>query len=239
MNKVSASIAHASWSTASRFTVPRFTTYRFTASRLTASRSIASRSTAYKYSSNLARSWPRSVSPNTLNFSIEVHLWVHTISAFKCISKLAQSRPPSASLSRLNLCLQVHLQTRSITVSKYIFTARRRVFSDTGATKVNREMGSIYSADPGVYRHHPISISSYHTMEIHTLSFPTFGLTRTVRDFVDPWRQVVSHLLTRFLPSSHWNRSFSWIQFICSVGVSRGSSDHAQVPSAARLTVCI
>jgi len=65
--------------------------------------------------------------------------------------------------------------------------------------------GSVYSADPGVDRHHLIFISSYHTMKIHTLSFPTFGLTRCVRDFVDPCNcvdpqcGVVSYLLTRFL----------------------------------------
>ena len=70
--------------------------------------------------------------------------------------------------------------------------------------------GSVYSADPGVDRHHLISISSYHTMKIHTLSFPTFGLTRSVRDIVDPrnWVDphgcVVSYLLT-FLCSSGLN----------------------------------
>jgi len=46
--------------------------------------------------------------------------------------------------------------------------------------------GSIYSADRGVDRHHLISISYNHTMKIHTLSFPTFGLTRSVCDIVDP-----------------------------------------------------
>jgi hypothetical protein len=44
---------------------------------------------------------------------------------------------------------------------------------------------SIYSADPGVDSHHLTSISSNHTMKIHTLSFPTFGLARSVRDIVD------------------------------------------------------
>jgi len=68
--------------------------------------------------------------------------------------------------------------------------------------------GSIYLADPGVNRHHPISISSYHTMKVHTLSFPTFGLTRSIGDFmypcnfVDPHGRVVSYLLTLFLRSS-------------------------------------
>jgi len=62
--------------------------------------------------------------------------------------------------------------------------------------------GSIYSADPGVDRHHLISISSYHTMKIHTLSFPTFGLTRSVRDIVDP-RNCVGSSTPGNIISSH------------------------------------
>ena len=54
--------------------------------------------------------------------------------------------------------------------------------------------GSIYLADTGVDRHHFISISSYHTIKIHTLSFPTFGLTRSVRDIVDPCNYVGSSM---------------------------------------------
>jgi len=57
------------------------------------------------------------------------------------------------------------------------------VYGDRGVTEVDRVTGSIYSADPGLDRHHLISISSHHIMIIHTLSFPTFGLTRSVRDF--------------------------------------------------------
>jgi len=88
-----------------------------------------------------------------------------------------------------------------------MFKERRRLYGDTGVTEVDRVTGSIYSAYSGVDRHHLISISSYHTMNIHTLSFPTFGLTRSVRDFVDPRNcvdphaQIVSYLLT-FLRSS-------------------------------------
>ena len=76
------------------------------------------------------------------------------------------------------------------------------MYGGTGVTEVHRVTGSIYSADPGVDRHHPISISSYHTMKIHTLSLPTFGLTHSVQDFVDPrngmdpQHPLVSYLLT-------------------------------------------
>jgi len=180
MNRVSASIAHASWSTASRFTASRFTASRLTASRLTAIKSIAFGSTASKYSSNLVRSW----SPNMRNYSFKVHLWVHSISASKCISQLAQlqppsvslswpvlsafkgisklarSRTPSASLSSLHLSLQVHLQTHSNTASKYIFKKRLWVYRDTAVTEVDRVTGSIHLKDCKVHRHHLIYILS-------------------------------------------------------------------------------
>jgi len=155
--------------------------------------------TASKCITELTRPRPPSASPNSIDHGLQVHprsitasnciFWFHSISASKCISEFIRSPSPSAS------------QTRSI---KYIFKERRRLYGDTGVTEVDRVTGSIYSADPGVDRHHLISISSYHTMKIHTLSFPTFGLTRSVRDprnCVDPHGRVVSYLLT-FLRSS-------------------------------------
>jgi len=76
------------------------------------------------------------------------------------------------------------------------------VYGDTGVTEVERVTGSIYSSDPRVDRHHLISISSYLTMKIHTLSFPTFGLTRSVRDIVDP-RNCVGSSMPGTIISSH------------------------------------
>jgi len=116
---------------------------------------------ASKYSSNLARSRPPSVSPNWLDYRLQVR----TSMASKCISKVAQSRPPSASLSSLDLSLQVHIQTRSIMASKciseftrstspsasqtrlikYIFKERWWLYGDTGVTEVDRVTGSIRS----------------------------------------------------------------------------------------------
>jgi len=121
-------------------------------------------STATKNSSNLTRSRPPSVYPNSLDYGLQFS----TITASKCISKLAQSQPPSvypnsldyglqvctitaskciseftrswapsASLSSLDLGLQVQFSTRSITASKYIVNERRRVHGDTGVTEVN------------------------------------------------------------------------------------------------------
>jgi len=160
-----------------------------------------SKSTASKYSSDLTQSLPASASPESLGHSLRLHLqtrsitaskcifWVQSISATKCISEFIRSRSPSAS------------QPCSI---KYIFKERRRLYGDTGVTEVDRVTGSIYLADPGVDRHHLISISSYHTMKIHTLCFRTFDLTRYVRDprnCVDPHGRVLSYLLT-FLHSS-------------------------------------
>jgi len=96
----------------------------------------------------------------------------------------------------------VHLQTRLITTSKYISKERWRVYRDTGVMKMERVTGSIYLADPGVDRHHLISISSNHTMKIHTLSFPTFGLTRSVRNIVNP-RNCVGSSTPGSIISSH------------------------------------
>jgi len=133
--------------------------------------------------------------------------------ASKCISKLARLRPASSH----DHGLHVHLQTRSITASKYIFKERQQVYGDTGVTKVERVTGCIYSADPGVDRHHLISISSNHTMKIPTLSFPTFSLTRSVRDIVDspncmgsstPGSIISSHPILKLLepePLFHMN----------------------------------
>jgi len=150
-------------------------------------------STGSKYSSNLAQSRPPSASPHSPNHGLQVHLQTRSITASKCISEFTRAPSPSAS------------QTCS---SKYIFKERWRLYGDTGVTEVDRVTVSIYSADPGVDRHHLISISSYHTMKIHTRSFSTFGLTRSVRDFVyprncmDPHGRVLSYLLTVFLRSS-------------------------------------
>ena len=67
------------------------------------SRTTASRLIASKYSSNLARSWPPSASPNSLDPSLQVR----TLMLSNCIS-----------LNSLDYSLQVHLQTPSITASK-------------------------------------------------------------------------------------------------------------------------
>jgi len=129
--------------------------------------------TVSKWISNLAWIWP----PCSHHHCLQVHLQICSIRASKCISKLVRLRPPGSH----DQGLQVHPQTRSLTASKYILKERRRVYWDTGVTEVDRVTGSIYSADPGVDRHHLISISIYHKMRIHTLSFPTFGLSCSVR----------------------------------------------------------
>ena len=115
----------------------------------------------------------------------------------------------------------MHFQTRSITASQYFLKEPQRVYGNTGVLEVDRVTGSIYSADPGVDRHHLISISSYHAMKILTLCFPRFGLTHSIRDIVDPrncvyhQRQVVSYRSTRFLHSSNQNHSVSCIPHGC------------------------
>jgi len=138
-----------------------------------------------------------------------MYLQTRFIMASKCISKLAGSWPPTVSLDLNHYSLQV----RTITASKYFSKEQRQVYRNVGVMEVQRVTGSIYSADPRVYRYHPISIASCHTMKIHILSIPTFGLTRSVRDFVDPQRWRLSSLLIRFLNFVNQMSSLSWIPF--------------------------
>jgi len=155
--------------------------------------------------SGFTRSRPWSVCPNSLDYGLQVHLWVHSISVSKCISNLARSWPPSASLSSPHLGLQVHLQTRSITASKHIVEERQWVYGDTWVTEVEWATRVIYLGDPRVDILHLIFISSCHTMKRHTVSFPTFGLTRPFRGstqlcrFSWPGSIISSHLLPTLL----------------------------------------
>jgi len=87
-------------------------------------------STASKYSSKLAWSRLTSVSPNSIDYGLQVR----TSMASKCISRLTRSRSRSASLSSLDHSLLVHLQTRSITASEYISEFTRSSFS--GAPRI-------------------------------------------------------------------------------------------------------
>jgi len=70
--------------------------------------------------------------------------------------------------------------------SRYIFKERRPWYGDAGLTEVDRVTGTKYLVDPRVDKHHLISISLYYIMTIHTLTFPTFSPTCSVRDCVDP-----------------------------------------------------
>ena len=74
----------------------------------------------YKCISEFTVSGTSSASPNSHDPGLQVHLWVHWISASKCISTLARSPPPSASLSSFDLGLPVHRHTCSITATKCI-----------------------------------------------------------------------------------------------------------------------
>jgi len=86
--------------------------------------------------------------------------------------------------------------------------------------EVQRVTGSIYSADPGVDRHHLFSILSYHTMKIHYLS-QLFSLTRSVHDIMDRRNYMGSSMLGHIISShpiptlKNQNRSFSSMPFGC------------------------
>jgi len=160
---------------------------------------------------------PWSASPNSAIHSLQVHLQTRPITAAKWISILAPLWTPSSH----NHCLQVHLHIRSITAFKYVIQGQQWVYIDRVVTDVDRVRGSIYLADPGVDRPHLISITSNHTMKIHSEFFRTVVLTCSVWDFmdrlncVDPEWQVVSYNFTQFLHTLNHNHSFLWILLEC------------------------
>jgi len=113
--------------------------------------------TAFKF----ARLWPPSVSPNSVDHGLQVHLQTHTITASKvarsrhpgshdhgleahphtrsmtiseCISKFTRSWRQSASPNQLDYQPRVHLQTRSITASVCTSVFNRSSFS--GAPRI-------------------------------------------------------------------------------------------------------
>jgi len=111
-----------------------------------------------------------SASLSSLDHSLQDYLQTRLITASKCISEFTRSRPPSACPKSQKYSMPVHLSFQSISVSnrisktrliipsKYIVMVWWRVYRDTEVTEVDWEMGSIYSGDPGVDRHHLISL---------------------------------------------------------------------------------
>lgn len=70
--------------------------------------------TAFKYTSNITRSWRPSASPSSLNDSLQVHDESHSITTSKWISNPIPLRPPTSH----HYSLHVHLPIRSFTASK-------------------------------------------------------------------------------------------------------------------------
>jgi len=82
----------------------------------------------------LARSWRPSVSPNSLDYLLEVHHQSLSIIISQCISKFTGLCPPGVAPNTLNPGLQVHLHTRLITASQCISSVTPSSF--TGAPRI-------------------------------------------------------------------------------------------------------
>jgi len=78
-------------------------------------------STASKYSANLDPSRPASVSEDSLDHGLQVHLHARSITASDCILRDARLWPSRSH----DHGIQVHLQTRSIMMSECIFKFTR------------------------------------------------------------------------------------------------------------------
>jgi len=77
-------------------------------------------STGSSLASKFTLSQPQSLSPNSLDLGLQVHLPTGSITASKSFSRITRSWHPSASLNSLDYGLQVSLQTRSIMKLEWI-----------------------------------------------------------------------------------------------------------------------
>jgi hypothetical protein len=82
-------------------------------SKLAQSQSPSVSLNSHDYRLKHARSWLSSVSPDSLDHDLRVHLSIHFITASKCISKSAQLLPPSASPKSLDHGVGVYLSVHS------------------------------------------------------------------------------------------------------------------------------
>jgi len=167
--------------------------------------------------SKITQSGPPSVSPNMLDYRLQVHLQSRSITASMCISEFTQYQSPSAYSNSLNHGLQVHLWVHSISVSKCISNTLDQIYLQWAMAVVRLYRGNgggqsdwgYILGRPRSDRHHLISIFSSHTIQFHTLFFPNCGLTRSVRDFVDPRNCIdphsrgVSYLVIATVPDRH------------------------------------
>ena len=83
-------------------------------------------SNTFKYSSSLARSWPRSASPSSLDRGLQMHLQTRSITFSKCFSKLPWIRAPEFNRSRHSRVypnsLDHSIQVRMIMASNCVST---------------------------------------------------------------------------------------------------------------------
>jgi len=167
----------------------------------------ASRLTASKYSSNLARSWTRSASPNPIDHGLQLYLLTRSITASKfaqswppsayfqsrsitaskSMSQLARSRPPGESPNLLDHGLPVHLQTQSITASDYIskqITASKCFSKLARLSPLNVSLSSL---DHGVVKWWSLLAASPSS----TLRCTSYGIQREfLRKSGSCWRRV-------------------------------------------------
>ena len=116
--------------------------------------------------SKLARSRPPSVSPNSLDRGLQVHLQCRLIMTSNYISKLTRLCPPSASPNSLNRGLEVRLQTRSSQprcvflcsldrdFQAYLEAGQDRVYISYNEMSIYPGVSQIYTACHSVHLRH-------------------------------------------------------------------------------------
>jgi hypothetical protein len=127
--------------------------------------------------SKVAWSWLPGASPTSLDYGLQEHRETCTNKA----SKIALLWPQSVSPSLHHHGLLLHLLTCWIAASQYLFKECWGAYGNTGVTEVDSGTESTYLANPGVYRQHFISILSYHTLKVHSISCNVWSDSRCPR----------------------------------------------------------
>jgi len=143
------------------------------------------------------------ISEFTRSPGLQVHLQIRSIAASKCISEFTRSQSPSASPNTLAHGLEVHLHGMMAVIWRY---RGNRVGQSDREYTFGRPRSRLTSS----HFHLLLSLNEI------TLAFPTFGLTWSLRDFldghncVDSQCRVGSYLLARWVRFSNKNRSYEF-----------------------------
>jgi len=130
----------------------------------------------------------RSTPPITVHYNVQPHFQTCSIRTSECISVFTRSWRHLQV--RLEFALRHCLQPVQIKLT-WLWPSSISLRSDEGWTEIQ---GSIYLDDPGVDRHHPNFISSYHTMKNTDPYFSQLFVTVALSEI--SWIHTIAWILT-------------------------------------------